>query len=135
MTTPRWRVPLALVLALGLTAAACGSDDSGSSSDTTDSTAEAIEGSTIRFAPQDFAESKTLTEVYAQYLEAQGFDVEVQPASGFRDQVYPGPGERRPRHHHRLHGQRHPLPRPGGPAHRPTPTETYDGADGGPRDQ
>ena len=52
--------------------------------------AEAVEGSTIRFAPQDFAESKTLTEVYAQYLEAQGFDVEVQPASGFRDQVYPG---------------------------------------------
>ena len=89
MTTPRWKVPLALVLALGLTAAACGSDDSGSSSDTTEAS-EAIEGSTIRFAPQDFAESKTLTEVYAQYLEAQGFDVEVQPASGFRDQVYPG---------------------------------------------
>jgi osmoprotectant transport system substrate-binding protein len=80
---------LALVLALGLTAAACGSDDSGSSSDTTDAS-EAIEGSTIRFAPQDFAESKTLTEVYAQYLDAKGFDVEVQPASGFRDQVYPG---------------------------------------------
>ena len=89
MTTPRWKVPLALVLALGITAAACGSDDSGSSSDTTEAS-EAIEGSTIRFAPQDFAESKTLTEVYAQYLEAQGFDVEVQPASGFRDQVYPG---------------------------------------------
>ena len=89
MTTPRWKVPLALVLALGLAAAACGSDDSGSSSDTTEAS-EAIEGSTIRFAPQDFAESKTLTEVYAQYLEAQGFDVEVQPASGFRDQVYPG---------------------------------------------
>ncbi len=89
MTTPRWKVPLALVLALGLTAAACGSDDSDSSSDTTEAS-EAIEGSTIRFAPQDFAESKTLTEVYAQYLEAQGFDVEVQPASGFRDQVYPG---------------------------------------------
>jgi osmoprotectant transport system substrate-binding protein len=86
MTTHRWRVPLALVLAFGLTAAACGSDDD--SSESTDTT-EAVEGSTIRFAPQDFAESKTLTEVYAQYLEAQGFDVEVEPASGFRDQVYP----------------------------------------------
>jgi osmoprotectant transport system substrate-binding protein len=87
MTTHRWRVPLALVLALGLTAAACGSDDD-SGSDTTEGS-EAVEGSTIRFAPQDFAESKTLTEVYAQYLEAQGFDVEIEPASGFRDQVYP----------------------------------------------
>jgi osmoprotectant transport system substrate-binding protein len=79
---------LALVLALGLTAAACGSDDSGSSSDTTEAS-EAVEGSTIRFAPQALAESKTLPEVYAQALEAQGFDVEVEPASGFRDQVYP----------------------------------------------
>jgi osmoprotectant transport system substrate-binding protein len=89
MTTKRWRVPLALLLAFGLTAAACGSDDD-SGSDTTDTTAGDVDGSTIRFAPQDFAESKTLTEVYAQYLEGQGFDVEVQPASGFRDQVYPG---------------------------------------------
>jgi osmoprotectant transport system substrate-binding protein len=88
MTTHRWRVPLALVLAFGLTAAACG-DDSDSETGSSDTTG-AVEGSTIRFAPQDFAESKTLTEVYAQYLEAQGFDVEVQPASGFRDQVYPG---------------------------------------------
>jgi osmoprotectant transport system substrate-binding protein len=88
MTTKRWRLPLALVLAFGLTAAACGSDDD-SGSDTTDPATEAVEGSTIRFAPQDFAESKTLTEVYAQALEAQGFDVEVEPASGFRDQVYP----------------------------------------------
>jgi osmoprotectant transport system substrate-binding protein len=88
MTTKRWRLPLALALAFGLTAAACGSDDD-SGSDTTDTTTEAVEGSTIRFAPQDFAESKTLTEVYAQALEAEGFEVEVQPASGFRDQVYP----------------------------------------------
>jgi osmoprotectant transport system substrate-binding protein len=88
MTTHRWRVPLALVMAFGLTAAACGSDDD-AGSDSTSTSSEAVEGSTIRFAPQDFAESKTLTEVYAQYLEARGFDVEVQPASGFRDQVYP----------------------------------------------
>jgi osmoprotectant transport system substrate-binding protein len=87
MTTHRWRAPLALVLAIGLVAA-CGSDDPDSSSDTTEGS-EVVEGSTIRFAPQDFAESKTLTEVYAQYLEARGFDVEVEPASGFRDQVYP----------------------------------------------
>jgi osmoprotectant transport system substrate-binding protein len=89
MTTIRWRSLLALVLALGLTAAACGDDDADTETDSTDGT-EAVDGSTIRFAPQDFAESKTLTEVYAQYLQAKGFDVEVQPASGFRDQVYPG---------------------------------------------
>jgi osmoprotectant transport system substrate-binding protein len=88
MTTHRWRVPLALVLALSLTAAACGDDDG--DGDTTGEDTEAVEGSTIRFAPQDFAEAKTLTEVYAQYLEAKGFDVEVQPPNGFRDQVYPG---------------------------------------------
>lgn len=90
MRTHPMRTLLALVLPLALLGAACGSDDDGGSSPTT---GEAVSGSTIRFAPQDFAESKTLTEVYAQYLQAKGFDVEVQPASGFRDQVYPGLGD------------------------------------------
>jgi osmoprotectant transport system substrate-binding protein len=87
MTHPRWRAPLAAFLALGLAfaAAACGDDSSSS----TDTTASGGGEPTIRIAPQDFAESKTLTEVYAQYLEAEGFDVDLQAASGFRDQVYP----------------------------------------------
>lgn len=89
MSTQRWRAPLALALALALTGAACSDDKSTTETGGSDGT-EAVEGSTIRFAPQDFAESKTLTEVYAQYLTAKGFDVVVQPASGFRDQVYPG---------------------------------------------
>ena len=76
--------------------------------------AEAVEGSTIRFAPQDFAESKTLTEVYAQYLEAKGFDVEVQPASGFRDQVYPGLEDDEIDIIIDYTGSADPLPRPGG---------------------
>jgi len=88
MTTTRWRAPLALGLTLALMGAAC-SDDKKTETGGSDGT-EAVEGSTIRFAPQQFAESETLTEVYAQYLEAQGFEVEVQAASGFRDQVYPG---------------------------------------------
>ncbi len=83
--TTIWRAPLALGLALALMGSACGDDD-----EPTEAGGEAVEGPTIRFAPQQFAESETLTEVYAQYLEARGFDVEVQPASGFRDQVYPG---------------------------------------------
>lgn len=83
----RRRTALAAVLAFGLTAAlaACGGDDS----DADDQTIEAIDGPTIRIAPQDFAEAKTLTEVYAQYLESQGFKVDLQAPNGFRDRVYP----------------------------------------------
>lgn len=87
MRTTRWRAPLAALLALGLGLSACGGDDSETSTD--DGSSETVEAPTIRIAPQDFAEAKTLTEVYAQYLEAQGFDVDLQPASGFRDIVYP----------------------------------------------
>ena len=88
MTRAPWRRALALTLALGLavSAAACGDDDDEGSGD---QDVEAVEGPTIRIAPQDFAEAKTLTEVYAQYLEAKGFDVDVQAPNGFRDQVYP----------------------------------------------
>ncbi len=85
MTITHWRAPLALALALALVGAACGDDD-----DSPEAGGEAIEGSTIRFAPQQFAESETMTQVYAQFLEARGFDVEVQASSGFRDIVYPG---------------------------------------------
>lgn len=85
----RRRSALAAVLALVLTAsiAACGGDDA---DDADDQTIEAIDGPTIRIAPQDFAEAKTLTEVYAQYLEAQGFKIDLQAPNGFRDSVYPG---------------------------------------------
>jgi osmoprotectant transport system substrate-binding protein len=88
MLSSRWRKTLALPLALGLalTAAACGDDDDAGGGDTD---SEVISGPTIRLAPQDFAEAKTLTEVYGQYLEAQGFEVDIQPPNGFRDQVYP----------------------------------------------
>lgn len=87
MTRSRWRAPLALTLALGLaiSVTACGNDDS--STNTAASTT--IAGATIRLAPQDFAESKTLTEVYGRYLEAHGFNVTIQKADGFRSQVYP----------------------------------------------
>ena len=88
MTTTRWRAPLALALAFTLVGAACGDDSD--TAEPSDTTTEGIAGSTIQLAPQDFSESKTLTEVYGQYLQARGFDVKIQPASGFRDQVYPG---------------------------------------------
>jgi osmoprotectant transport system substrate-binding protein len=87
MTRSRWRAPLALTLALGLaiSVTACGNDDSSTSSGATTT----IAGPTIRLAPQNFAESETLTEVYGQYLEAQGFNVTIQKADGFRSQAYP----------------------------------------------
>jgi osmoprotectant transport system substrate-binding protein len=87
MTRSRWRAPLALTLALGLaiSVTACGNDDS--STNTAASTT--IAGPTIRLAPQNFAESETLTEVYGQYLKAHGFTATIQKADGFRSQAYP----------------------------------------------
>ncbi len=47
-----------------------------------------MEALTLR--PQDFAESETLTEVYAQFLKAKGYDTSVQDRDGaFREGVYP----------------------------------------------
>ena len=87
MTRTRWKAAGALVLALVLTitVAACGNDDNSEAKTETTK----VEGPTIRIAPQDFAEAKTLTEVYAQYLKDQGFDVAIQKPDGFRSQVYP----------------------------------------------
>jgi osmoprotectant transport system substrate-binding protein len=86
----RRRALIALVMVLGLLAGACGDDGSTSSDGDDDSSGSGASEETIRLAPQDFAESKTLTEVYGQYLEAKGYNVDIQPANGFRDQVYPG---------------------------------------------
>ena len=93
---------LAPVIALGLVAAACGSDDDDSGAESTDAAVttdapaatdapattddmdESADGPTIRVRGQDFSESITIAEVYGQYLQAQGFDVEILTAAGFR---------------------------------------------------
>ncbi|CAN5873507.1 glycine betaine ABC transporter substrate-binding protein [soil metagenome] len=82
-----WRTPTLMLGALALVLAACGSDDSddvgsGDAAGTGD-------GQAIVLAPQDFAESITLTEAYGQHLEANGYDVTIQRPSGFREIVYP----------------------------------------------
>ncbi|MEO1057725.1 MAG: glycine betaine ABC transporter substrate-binding protein [Actinomycetota bacterium] len=101
---------LAPVVALGLVAAACGDDDDDSSdttataSDTTaaasDTTAASsdttaapattgapTDGPTIRLRGQDFSESVTIAEVYGQFLQANGYDVEIQTPAGFRQEA------------------------------------------------
>lgn len=84
-TRSRWRALLALLAVSTLLLGACGSDDDDASAESTDGG-----GETIVLRPQDFAESITLTEVYAQYLEAEGFTTEVQaPDGAFREGVYP----------------------------------------------
>ena len=82
MSSKRWRVPLALLLALGLTAAACGSDDD-SGSDTTDAPSGDTDGPTIRFAPQDFAESKTHARVGVPVKQGKHPVVLFSPGLGF----------------------------------------------------
>ncbi len=105
---------LAPVVALGLVAAACGDDDD--SSDTTAATTEATDapdttdassdttapsdttaapgttgapadGPTIRLRGQDFSESVTIAEVYGQFLQANGYDVEILTPAGFRQEA------------------------------------------------
>lgn len=80
MTTHRKRrrtavTLLAPIVAFGLIASACGSDD---------------DSSTIRLRGQDFSEAITIAEVYGQYLQAKGYDVEIQTPAGFRTEAIDG---------------------------------------------
>lgn len=85
------RGALTLLAAGALLAAGCGDDD-----EPTDATGdgpaadggeESAGGPTIRLRGQDFSESVTLAEVYGQYLEAQGYDVEIATPAGFRTEA------------------------------------------------
>ena len=90
-----WRVPLALLAVIMLFLAACGSDsdsksDSGSTTTNGSKGDEGTKKASLTLRPQDFAESVTLTEVYAQFLKAKGYDTSVQkPDGAYREGVYP----------------------------------------------
>jgi osmoprotectant transport system substrate-binding protein len=94
MTTrsARFLLPVAL---LGLVAAACGSgedttDDASATSDATESEAAAPDGPAIKVRGQAFSESVTIAEVYGQYLEGKGYDVEILTEAGFREEAVTG---------------------------------------------
>jgi osmoprotectant transport system substrate-binding protein len=86
----RWRAPLLLLALFSLALAACGSSGGSSGTKSGSGGSKPGAGQTIRLRPQDFAESETLTEVYAMYLKAQGFETSVQkPDGAFRKGIYP----------------------------------------------
>jgi osmoprotectant transport system substrate-binding protein len=67
-------------MALAVVLTACGDDDSGS----------AVDGPTIRIRGQAFSEAVTIAEVYGQYLQAKGYDVEILTPAGFRTEAIDG---------------------------------------------
>lgn len=99
MTTPRPLRLLALFGVLFLLLAACGSDGDGTASDDTtgdDATSTtgdggdepAGDGPTIVIRGQEFSEAATIAQVYGQFLEARGYDVEIQTPAGFRTEAF-----------------------------------------------
>jgi osmoprotectant transport system substrate-binding protein len=89
MTKRTLRLLVLVFAAFALLAAACGSDDD-SSSDSSEAADEAPDGPTIRLRGQDFSEAITIAEVYGQYLDAKGYDVDILTAAGFRVEAIDG---------------------------------------------
>ncbi|HEX6238934.1 MAG TPA: ABC transporter substrate-binding protein [Acidimicrobiales bacterium] len=79
------RVFTAITVALTLIAAACGDDDGDTA---TGDGAPERDGPAISIGAQDFGESAILAEIYAQALEAEGFDTRIQEVGGFRDLLF-----------------------------------------------
>jgi len=100
---PLGRWALALLVPFSLAVAACGDDDdttdtgSGTTSGESDGGSEAAcsaatapdDAPDIVIGAQDFGESKILSEIYKQCLEAAGYTVSIQEIGGFRDLEVP----------------------------------------------
>ena len=89
MTATR-RLLIALLVLFGLIAASCGDDSDGGESSGDATEAAAPDGPTIRLRGQDFSEAITIAEVYGQYLQAKGYDVEILTPAGFRVEAIDG---------------------------------------------
>lgn len=94
--TPTWRLLLAPVLVLALTACGGNGDTtgedgsaSGSGSGTSSETAAPADGPTVTVGSFNFPESEILAEIYAQVLEDAGISVERQLNIGARELIYP----------------------------------------------
>jgi osmoprotectant transport system substrate-binding protein len=86
--TRRWRAFSLIALVGVLALASCSDNKSDGSSDGSTKTTSSGSGDTIRISSQDFSEQKVLAQVYGQYLQAQGIDVDIQKPIGTRDQIY-----------------------------------------------
>ena len=80
MGVPVLKKLIVVLMALAVVLTACGDDDSGS----------AVDGPTIRIRGQAFSEAVTIAEVYGQYLQAKGYDVEILTPAGFRTEAIDG---------------------------------------------
>ena len=80
MRVPVLKKLIVVLMALAVVLTACSDDDSGS----------AVDGPTIRLRGQAFSEAVTIAEVYGQYLQAKGYDVEILTPAGFRTEAIDG---------------------------------------------
>ncbi|NNC40422.1 MAG: hypothetical protein HKN95_07000 [Acidimicrobiia bacterium] len=69
---------IVVFVALVVVMTACGDGDA------------AGDGPTIRLRGQDFSEAVTIAEVYGQYLQAKGYDVEILTPAGYRTEAIDG---------------------------------------------
>lgn len=81
MTSPLLKKLIVLLMAFAIVVAACGDGDD---------EAAAVDGPTIRVRGQNFSEAVTIAEVYGQYLQAKGYDVEILTPAGFRTEAIDG---------------------------------------------
>ena len=68
------------MVALAIVVTGCSSDDGDAVAD----------GPTIQLRGQAFSEAVTIAEVYGQYLQAKGYDVEILTPAGFRTEAIDG---------------------------------------------
>jgi osmoprotectant transport system substrate-binding protein len=81
MNSPVLKKLIVLLMAFAVVVTACGDGDD---------EAAAVDGPTIRVRGQNFSEAVTIAEVYGQYLQAKGYDVEILTPAGFRSEAIDG---------------------------------------------
>ena len=88
MRFSRSRVVGAMVLALTLVVAACGSSGDDDDTEAGSGSGSEAEAKSVTIASANFAENVMLAEMYAQALEAKGYEVEKRLNLGSRELIY-----------------------------------------------